>query len=73
MTLSHRVLVLVTAMLLAVMMLAVAPAGAIGQDNGRGATVERFVCFGGDPDEITLGRGIIVVTPSGQELFHCTA
>lgn len=73
MILRRKMLVLVTAMLLAVMMLSVTPAVATAQDSGRGATVERFVCFGDDPEEITLGQGIIVVTPSGKVIINCSA
>ncbi len=45
---------------------------AAGQDEGRGATIEEFVCFRSTGDKIRLGTGKVITTPSGQTRVVCT-
>ena len=65
-----RKLTLLVAMLAMVLATAV-PAFAAGQGGG-GATVEEFVCFRSVGDEIRLGTGKVVTTPSGNANVVCT-
>ncbi|HYX44270.1 MAG TPA: hypothetical protein VE760_04445 [Acidimicrobiales bacterium] len=48
------------------------PAFALGQETGRGATIEEFVCFRSTSDEIRLGTGKVITTPSGSVHVVCT-
>jgi hypothetical protein len=48
------------------------PAFAAGQDEGRGATIEEFVCFRSTGDKIRLGTGKVITTPSGNVRVVCT-
>lgn len=55
------------------MLLSAPPAVASDHNEGRGATVEEFVCFkstGGD--RVRVGTGKIITTPSGNLQFVCT-
>ena len=57
----------------AVMLLSAPPAVASDRNEGRGATVEEFVCFkstGGD--RTRLGTGKVIITPSGNTQLVCT-
>ena len=57
----------------AVMMLSAPPAAAGDHKEGRGATVEEFVCYkstGGD--RVRVGTGKIITTPSGNSQLVCT-
>ncbi len=56
----------------AAMSLSASPAFATGRDEGRGATVEEFVCFCSTGDRIGLCKGKIVTTPSGKVHVICT-
>jgi hypothetical protein len=51
------------------MSLSAPPAFATGQ--GGGATVEEFVCFLSTGDQIRLGTGKVVTTPSGNVHVVC--
>ena len=64
-------LALLVAMLAMVLETAV-PAFAAGQGGGGGATVEEFVCFRSAGDEVRLGTGKVVTTPSGNANVVCT-
>ena len=73
MALSPRTMLLLAAIsAAATMTLSAAPAFAVGQDAGGGATIEEFVCFRSAGDEIRLGTGKIVTTPSGNVSVVCT-
>lgn len=54
------------------MSLSAPPAFAVGQDEGRGATMEEFVCFRSTGEKIALGTGKTVTTPSGNSREVCT-
>lgn len=57
----------------AVMLLSAPPAVASDHNEGRGATVEEFVCYksiGGD--RVRVGTGKIITTPSGNSQLVCT-
>ena len=56
----------------ATMSLSAPPAFATGHDEGGGATVEEFVCFLSTGDQIRLGTGKVVTTPSGNVHVVCT-
>ncbi len=56
----------------ATMSLSSSPALAAGQDEGRGATVEEFVCFRSVDDQVRLGTGRVITTPSGNVRIVCT-
>ncbi len=56
----------------ATMSLSAPPAFATGHNEGRGATVEEFVCFRSDGDETRIGTGKVVTTPSGKVQVVCT-
>ena len=56
----------------ATMSLSAPPAFAAGQGEGRGATIEEFVCFRSDGDRIRLGTGKVITTPSGETHVVCT-
>ncbi len=45
---------------------------AAGQDEGRGATIEEFVCFRSTGDQVRLGTGMVITTPSGNVRIVCT-
>ena len=48
------------------------PAVAVGQGEGGGATIEEFVCFRETGNEIRLGTGKVITTPSGNVRVVCT-
>lgn len=48
------------------------PAFASGHGDGEGATIEEFVCFRDVGDEIRLGTGKVITTPSGEVRVVCT-
>ena len=48
------------------------PALAADPGRGGGATVEEFVCFFSRGDQIRLGTGRVVTTPSGETHLVCT-
>ncbi len=60
------------------MSLAAPPAFAAGEGEGgqevegRGATIEEFVCFRDTGDGIRLGTGLVITTPSGEVRVVCT-
>ena len=54
------------------MSLSVSPAFAAEASEGRGATVEEFVCYRDAGDRIMIGTGKVIVTPSGQAHLVCT-
>lgn len=56
----------------ATMSLSASPALAAGQDDGRGATTEEFVCYHSTGDRVRLGTGRVVTTPSGNVHIVCT-
>ena len=56
----------------ATMSLSAPPAFAAPEDEGRGATIEEFVCFRSHGDRIALGTGKVITTPSGQVRVVCT-
>ena len=66
-----RKLMLLVAML-AMVLATAAPAFATGQGGGGGATVEEFVCFRSTGDEVRLGTGKAITTPSGNTNLVCT-
>ncbi len=43
-----------------------------GGDEGRGATIEEFVCFRSTGDQVRLGTGKVITTPSGNVHVVCT-
>jgi hypothetical protein len=45
---------------------------AAAQDDGRGATIEEFVCFRSSGDDVRLGTGRVITTPSGNVQIVCT-
>lgn len=45
---------------------------AAAQDDGRGATIEEFVCFRETGNRIGLGTGKVITTPSGNVRIVCT-
>ena len=55
---------------LATVALTSSPAAA--QDDGRGATIEEFVCFRSSGDDVRLGTGRVITTPSGNVQIVCT-
>ncbi len=57
---------------MATMSLFAPPAFAAGQDEGRGATIDEFVCFRSTGDKIRLGTGKVITTPSGNTQVVCT-
>ncbi len=56
----------------ATLSLSAPPASAAGQGEGRGATIEEFVCFRSTDDRIRLGTGKVITTPSGRTHVVCT-
>ena len=62
----------------ATMSLSAPAAFAAGRDEGghevegRGATMEEFVCFRETGDRIRLGTGKVITTPSGNVRVVCT-
>ncbi len=40
--------------------------------DGRGATIEKFVCFRSTGERIGLGTGRVITTPSGEVHIVCT-
>ncbi len=54
------------------MSLSAAPASAAPQVEGRGATIEEFVCFRETGNGVRLGTGKVITTPSGNVQFVCT-
>jgi len=66
-----RKLALLVAALVMVIVAAV-PAFAAGRGEGGGATTEEFVCFFSAGDQIRLGTGKVVTTPSGNVNVVCT-
>ncbi len=48
------------------------PALAAGQNEGRGVTIEEFVCFRSTGDQVRLGTGRVITTPSGNVRVVCT-
>ena len=52
--------------------LSASPAFAAGSDQGEGATVDEFVCFRSAGENIMLGTGRTITTPSGQTHLVCT-
>ena len=58
----------------ATMSLSAPPAFAAGQGEveGSGATIEEFVCFRETGNEIRLGTGKVITTPSGNVRVVCT-
>ena len=63
---------------LATMSLSAPPAFAAGEGEGgqevegRGATIEEFVCFRETGNRIGLGTGKVITTPSGNVRIVCT-
>lgn len=56
-----------------VMLLSAPSAVASDHNEGRGATVEEFVCFKSTGDDrVRVGTGKIITTPSGNSQFVCT-
>ncbi len=53
-------------------MLLATTAPAFAADRGGGATIEEFVCFRSAGDQIKLGTGKVITTPSGKVNFVCT-
>lgn len=73
MALSRTTLLLLAAISAAATMASsAAPAFAVDQDAGGGAPIEEFVCFRSDGDEMRLGTGKVVTTPSGNVNVVCT-
>ena len=73
MALSRRNMLLLAAIYAAATVaLSTAPALAAGQGAGGGATVEEFVCFHSTPNQVELGTGKVVTTPSGNTNVVCT-
>ncbi len=56
----------------ATLSLSAPPALAAGQGDGGGATIEEFVCFRETGNEIRLGTGKVITTPSGNVQVVCT-
>ncbi len=56
----------------ATMSLSAPAAFAAGPDDGRGTTVEEFVCFPSSGDKFRLGTGKVITTPSGNVRVICT-
>ncbi len=54
----------------ATMSLSSSAAVAAGHDEG--ATIEEFVCFRSTGDQVRLGTGIVITTPSGNVQVVCT-
>ncbi|MCA1707772.1 MAG: hypothetical protein LC808_32675 [Actinobacteria bacterium] len=58
--------------MVATVSLSSSPALAAGHDEGRGATIEEFVCFRSTGDEVRLGTGRVITTPTGNVRIVCT-
>ncbi len=69
----RRLVLLLAATTAAMTMSLSAPSAfATGREEGRGATFEEFVCFRSTDDQIRLGTGKVVTTPSGNVHVVCT-
>ena len=72
MALDRRIKLLLAAVCAgATVALSAAPAFAAGQQGG-GATSEEFVCFRSAGEQVKLGTGKVITTPSGNENVVCT-
>ncbi len=58
--------------MVAMVLATAAPAFATDRGRGGGATIEEFVCFFSAGDNIRLGEGKVVTTPSGKTHIVCT-
>ncbi len=67
---KRRLAVWLASGVLATVSLTASPAAA--QDDGRGATVEEFVCVRSSDDRVRLGTGKVITTPSGNVHIVCT-
>lgn len=67
---KRRLAVWLASGVLATVGLTASPAAA--QDEGRGATIEEFVCFRSSGDHVRLGTGKVITTPSGNVQIVCT-
>ena len=67
---KRRLAVWLASGVLATVGLPVSPAAA--QHEGRGASVEEFVCFRSSGDHVHLGTGKVITTPSGNVQIVCT-
>lgn len=56
----------------ATMLVSAPPALALAEGDGRGATIEEFVCFRSAGERIGLGTGKVITTPSGHVQIVCT-
>ena len=56
----------------ATMSLLASPVFAAGHGEGRGATIEEFVCYQSPDDKIRLGTGKVITTPGGETHIVCT-
>ena len=45
---------------------------ALAQGRGEGATFEEFVCYPSTGENIRIGRGKVITTPSGEVRVICT-
>lgn len=52
--------------------MALSAPSAFGGGEGRGATIEEFVCFRSTGDQVRLGTGKVITTPSGNVRVVCT-
>lgn len=68
----RRLTLLLAATAAATMSLSTPAAFATDHDEGRGATVEEFVCFRDTGDQVRLGTGKIITTPGGNSHVVCT-
>ena len=68
---KRKIVLVLTA--LGMLLATAAPAFAANGGGGGGATTEEFVCFFSAGDNIRLGEGKAVTTPSGNVNVVCTA
>ncbi len=68
----RRTGLLLAATAAAAMSLSAVPAGAATEPEGRGATMEEFVCFRETGNRVGLGTGKVITTPSGNVQVVCT-
>ncbi len=68
----RRRLGLLAATSVATMALSAPSAFGTGNDEGRGATIEEFACFRSTGDQVRLGTGKVITTPSGNVHVVCT-
>ena len=73
MALERKIMLLLATVFMAAMMfLLAAPVFAAEHGRDDGATIEEFVCFRSTGEEISLGTGKVITTPSGKTHIVCT-